>query len=546
LRASAPTKAHLILTTALAYGNGSLHLGHALEAVLADAFARHRKAWGQSVIFLGADDNHGTATELRAAQEGLSPNVLVHNVGIANRADYQALGIAFTVYHRTHSPENAALCTDVFHRLRDKGLILRQPVTQLFDPEAGRFLDDRRVRGTCPSCGATNQPAGGCICGAIHTANELHNPVSVISGTTPVLRTADHLFLNIDPIADSIRTWIEQGGLAPAAATILRPWTHGDGTVSFRIRPWCITRVAPYFGFPVPGEDRLRFYVWFDAPLGYLAALDHHAGTQVTLPTPIGSRWRALWNDPSTEIVQVIGKDIIAFHGLFWPALLHAADARLPDRIHAHGFLSRNGTKLSKSIGSVPTLSEALARLPSDTLRLSLAAQAGPGLLDGDLHDDSFTTLHNGLLVGKIANIALRLRPFSARINDRLADTLPDPDAYQRVLDLASEAIDAYDAFDTAKVVRLVALIADEANAIIARDKPWQEDQAYALQATLTQALCLLRVIALLLAPLTPTFATRLLAIFPPSPLTWESLTQPPLGAIITLPPHLLDRLPPS
>lgn len=540
LRATAPTEPRLILTTALAYANARLHLGHALEAVLADAFARSRKAWGQDVTFLGADDNHGTATELRAAAEGTTPEALSDAVATLNKADYAALDIGFSTYHRTHGPENEGVCTEVFGALHRKGLLVPRTTPQLYDPVAGRFLDDRRVRGTCPSCARPDQPAGGCPCGVPHEATELLDPVSVLSGATPVLRDAEHLHLDVDRVGDGVRAWIDGGGVGPSVAAKLRSWTHGDGEDGFSIRPWCITRKGPYFGFQVPGEEDLFFYVWFDAPLGYLAALAHHIARTHAPDTD----WRTAWNDPDTEVVQVIGKDIVAFHGLFWPALLEGADLRLPTRVHAHGFLTCDGAKLSKSAGTAPTLAAELARLPVDTLRLGLAAQAGFDITDGDLKDGTFASLHNGFLVGKVANIALRLRPLLVPLGNRLADALPDPVGYQEVLDEASEAIAAYDAFDTAKVVRAAAALADRANGLIAHAQPWKEPDAERVRDVATQALAILRVVAVVLAPITPRFAESILRIFPDADHGWTSLKRPPLGCTVDIPERLLERLP--
>lgn len=612
LHAAAPAQPRLILTTALAYSNARLHLGHALEALLADAFARHRRGWGQDVVFLGGDDNHGTATELRAQARGTTPEALVDEVYALNRADYAALGIGFSLYHRTHSAENAAIVAEAYARLRAQGRVLRITSPRLYDVAAGRFLEDRRVRGTCPSCKRPDQPGGSCTCGATNEAIDLLDPVSVLSGTTPEVREAEHLHLDVDASGERIRGWLDEGALAPGVAAKLRAWTHptrhatdasdtphGAGQTpkdhvshsphAGRIRPWCITRSGPTFGLPVPDEDNLFFYVWFDAPLGYLAALDAYAGqghgdgpsraapgnataAPTTSPTPNlpGQRWRHLWDDPSHEIVQVIGKDIVAFHGVFWPALLDGLDARLPDRVHAHGFLTRGGEKLSKSSGTAPTLESVLTTLPADAVRLGLAARAGVGTSDGDLEEGVFAALHEGLLVGKIANAAQRLRPFLDRIGGRLAQSLPDPRAYQEALDTAAEAIAAYEAFDTAKVVRIVSALADRVNAGIAADTPWKTTDTEALRASLTQAFALLRVVATVLAPITPGFSTRLLGCLQPpqddapgsttghgedgidraghtdGPYpqpAWAALAAPPLGWRVEVPHRLLERI---
>jgi len=652
LHAAAPAHPCLILTTALAYSNARLHLGHALEALLADAFARHRRAWGQDVVFLGGDDNHGTATELRAQARGTTPEALVEEVYTHNTADYAALGIGFSLYHRTHSAENAAVVAEAYARLRAQGRVLRITSPRLYDAAAGRFLEDRRVRGTCPSCGRHDQHGGGCTCGATVDAVDLLDPVSVLTGTRPEIRDAEHLHLDVDASGDRIRGWLAQGAVAAGVAAKLRAWTHASIDVSnaphgaqhlpasthnatptlahtaapdpteptptephtHRIRPWCITRSGPTFGFPVPGEQDLFFYVWFDAPLGYLAALDAYAaqhqdgwsanrssdpaqdgtdpgrGHGHPAPSLPGQHWRRLWDDPSHEIVQVVGKDIVAFHGVFWPALLDGLDARLPDRVHAHGFLTRGGEKLSKSSGTAPTLESVLAALPADAVRLGLAARAGVGTSDGDLEEGVFAALHDGLLVGKIANAAQRLRPFLARVDGRLADRLPDPAAYQDALDEAAQAIAAYEAFDTAKAVRVAAALADRINAGIAADAPWTATDTEALRATLTQAFALLRVVATVLAPITTGFSARLLgclhaprdgatgsapqedtggvprdaaegttkvvtgcgddgaALATPTggilpPPAWGALTTPPLGWHVEVPHRLLERI---
>lgn len=525
-------KSRLVMTTALPYANGDLHIGHGSEAIQADIFARYRRLAGQEVIFVCADDCHGTAVELLAASQSKSPERVLQEVGARHRADFARAKISFDAYHSTHSSENEAIAFAFFDELKRGGHLQRKTVPQLYDAQAGRFLDDRRVRGTCPDCGRKDQYGDACECGATYDAIQLVDPVSTLTGARPQVQDAEHLFLKIEAFAAEIRAWLASGAVQKEVRAKLLEWLD-EG-----LRDWCITRSGPYFGIPVPGEPGLFFYVWLDAPIGYLSAIQHYLQEQQSKKS-----WADIWSDEDTETLHFIGKDIINFHGLFWPALLCGAHIQLPDRLHAHGFVTVGGHKMSKSRGNSVTLAQLLDQLDADALRYAIAARMGDGITDFNIDALGVAEKVNSDLVGKIANIASRLRPIIAMSDNLLSDSLPDSDLFDQALALAGEALACFESVNTAAAVRSIVSLADLTNEYIDGEAPWTVEDPDKRRAICTQALAQFRLIAALIQPICPGLAGRCLAVFGLSKLGWDELGVPPTGQKIIIPPRLFDRI---
>lgn len=479
---------HLI-TIALPYSNGDLHIGHLLEAVEGDVFARRQKQRAKpddETLFVCADDQHGSAITIRAEKEGISPEELIGRLRAAHVQDFNGFHVEFDHYHATHSEENRALCELVYGRLKDAGLIYKAPVTQLFDESAGVFLADRLVKGGCPSCQAPDQHGDNCEkCGAIYGALELLNPVSQVSGVAPQPRVSDHVFFKLsDPEVQSFcRAWAaEPGRLAPEARNKLAEWLESD------LRDWDISRDGPYFGFEIPGETNKFFYVWVDAPLGYLASATALLASQGR-PKAIGDIV-----DPSSDwqITHVIGKDILYFHALFWPALLRFSGFRTPSSIKTHGFLTFEGRKLSKSKGTLIGARQYLeAGLDPEWLRFYFFSKINGGSQDVDFSPSDFINRVDSDLVGKYANIASRLSPFfSGSLDSVVSVDCSGHPLVRYALSLEQDIDDAFDELDFAKACRLIFSIADEANKLISEAKPWLLAKDPALLGELARVAC--------------------------------------------------------
>jgi methionyl-tRNA synthetase len=528
----------LIQTCALAYANGDLHAGHLVEAIQADAFARHRRARGDDVLFLGADDCHGTPAEIYAASLGLTPEAMIEVVGRAHRADYERFDIGFTAYHKTDSEENHRLCTYVFERMLSGGHIARKEKEQLFDAPAGRFLSDRHVKGSCPFCGSAEQYGDHCeVCGASYEAVELVSPRSTFSGTAPILRKSEHLYFQLEPFREHLLAWIEAGGVHPSVAAKLKEWFDAG------LDDWCISRDGPYFGFPIPGEPGKYFYVWVDAPLGYIAALEHH------LAEKREETWLDHWAEgSSTEIIHFIGKDITSFHGIFWPAMLKAAGCRPPTRVHAHGFLTVNGAKMSKSRGTFVLAREIADRIDSDAFRYDVLSRLGPGIGDIDFSPTALVDKVNADLVGKFANIATRLRPLLHKASGGiLSDQLDDLKGYEELLGQAELVLADFESHDTAAAIRRIGTMAVAVNRTIDDAAPWVIEDQRIVRQICTRALIHFRAIMILLQPIVPRLAHKSLTVFGPlavgQQLPWASLRDMPLGQQVAIPERIRERL---
>ena len=409
-------KRRILVTAALPYANGPIHLGHMLEYIQTDIWARFQRARGHEVWFAWADDAHGTPIMLQAEKESISPEQLIDRMHAEHLRDFEDFGLSHDNFSSTHTEANQGLVERIWQRLNERGAVRTRTIEQFYDPDRGMFLPDRFIRGNCPRCGAADQYGDSCeVCGATYDPTELVEPRSVISGARPVVRETEHFFVALEDFRDSLAAWVRSGALQDEVANKLEEW-FGD-----RLRDWDVTRDSPYFGFPIPGNPDKYFYVWLDAPVGYLASfaeICQREGLDF-------EQWMA--PDTETEMHHFIGKDIIYFHCLFWPAMLEGAGLRRPTAVHAHGFLTVNGAKMSKSRGTFIKARTWLDHLHPDPLRYYFAAKLGSGLADIDLNLDDFRARVNADLVGKLVNIASRSAGFIHRLGQgRLGPALPD------------------------------------------------------------------------------------------------------------------------
>jgi methionyl-tRNA synthetase len=530
----------ILVTSALPYANGPTHLGGMTEMVQTDIWVRAMKLAGHDCLYVCADDTHGTPIMLQAAAEGITPESLIERVGAERRSDFAAFSIGFDNYYTTHSEENRRLTVRMYEALSKAGHITRRSVRQAYDEKAGMFLPDRYVKGTCPRCRTPDQYGDSCEnCGATYSPHELIDPVSAISGTRPVLRDSEHIFFKLGDFEPWLRKWTRSGTLQTAVANKLDEWFEAG------LRDWDVSRDAPYFGFEIPDAPGKYFYVWLDAPVGYMASFENLCKRR-------GLAFDDYWKPDSTaELHHFIGKDILYFHTLFWPATLEGAGFRKPTAVHAHGFLTVNGEKMSKSRGTFLTASQYLAVLPPDYFRYFLAAKLGAGLDDIDLNLDEFATRINAELVGKLVNIASRCASFIHRGHGgRLAAALPDPALYREFVDAGVSIAKAWESLEYAAAVREIMLLADRANLYIDRHKPWlaAKDPARAgeVQAVCTQGLNLFRVLMVYLKPVLPIIAARA-EDFLGSPIArWKDVETPLLGAPIAEYRPLATRVDPA
>ena len=530
----------ILVTSALPYANGAPHLGHIVEYVQTDIWVRFQRLRGHDCLYVCASDAHGTPIMLKARQEGVTPEALIERFGAVQRRDFADFGISFDNFHTTHSPENREVTETIYRRLVEGGHIRRETIRQAYDEQAQMFLPDRYVRGTCPRCGALDQYGDSCeSCGATYTPADLLNPVSVVSGTPPVQRDSEHLFFRLGRFEQWLREWTGSGRLQAAVTAKLDEW-FGAG-----LRDWDISRDAPYFGFEIPGEQGKFFYVWLDAPIGYLGSFLHYC-------RHTGLDFDRYWKPGSeAEVYHFIGKDIVYFHTLFWPAVLHGAGYRPPTAVFAHGFLTVNGQKMSKSRGTFITARAWLDHLPAEYLRYFYASRLGPGVDDLDLNLEEFAGKVNSDLVGKLVNIASRCAGFITRGSDgRLADGLPEPGLQAEFVAAADSLAEAYEGRDLARVVREVMQLADRANLYIDQRKPWlmAKDPARAaeVQGVCTQGLNLFRLLVLYLKPIVPQLAGAAERFLGLPDQAWADAARPLLGSRISAYEPLATRVDPA
>ncbi|MDH1213627.1 methionine--tRNA ligase [Pseudomonas chengduensis] len=512
----------ILVTSALPYANGSIHLGHMLEYVQTDMWVRYQKLRGNQAIYVCADDAHGSAIMLRAEKEGITPEQLIANVQAEHTADFADFGVDFDNYHSTHSEENRELSAAIYLALRDKGHIATRAVTQYFDPEKGMFLADRFIKGTCPKCGTEDQYGDNCEkCGATYSPTELKNPRSAISGAVPVLKESQHFFFKLPDFEAMLKQWTRSGSLQEAVANKIAEWLDGG------LQEWDISRDAPYFGFEIPDEPGKYFYVWLDAPIGYMASFKNLCSKRPELD------FDAFWGKDSTaELYHFIGKDIVNFHALFWPAMLEGAGYRKPTAVNVHGYLTVNGQKMSKSRGTFIKARTYLDHLNPEYLRYYYASKLGRGVDDLDLNLDDFVQKVNSDLVGKVVNIASRCAGFIHKGNDGLLVAAnPEPELWDAFQAAAPSIAEAYEARDFSRAMREIMALADRANAWIADKAPWALNKVEGKQAEV-QEICalginLFRQLVIMLKPVLPKLAADAEAFLNVKPQTWADLSLP-------------------
>ncbi|QKZ06383.1 methionine--tRNA ligase [Pseudomonas eucalypticola] len=507
----------ILVTSALPYANGSIHLGHMVEYIQTDMWVRFQKHRGNQCTYVCADDAHGSAIMLRAEKEGITPEQLIANVQVEHSTDFADFLVEFDNFHSTHSQENRELSSQIYLKLRDAGHISQRSVTQYFDPDKQMFLADRFIKGTCPKCAAEDQYGDNCEkCGATYAPTELKNPKSAISGATPVLRDSQHFFFKLPDFQDMLKAWTRSGTLQDAVANKLAEWLDSG------LQEWDISRDAPYFGFEIPGEPGKYFYVWLDAPIGYMASFKNLCARRPELD------FDAYWGKDSTaELYHFIGKDIINFHALFWPAMLEGAGSRKPTAVNVHGYLTVNGQKMSKSRGTFVKARTYLDHLSPEYLRYYYASKLGRGVDDMDLNLDDFVQKVNSDLVGKVVNIASRCAGFIHKGNAgvMVAENAA-PELTDAFLAAAPSIAEAYEARDFARAMREIMALADRANAFIAEKAPWalakQEGKQAEVQAVCALGVNLFRQLVIFLKPVLPKLAADAEAFLNVAPLTWD------------------------
>ncbi len=533
----------ILVTSALPYANGPIHLGHLVEYIQTDVWVRFQRLQGHECYYVCADDAHGTPIMLRAQADGVTPEQLIERIGAEHRADFADFHIRFDNYYTTHSVENREFAEYIYNRLNEGGHIAVRTIKQAFDPVKQLFLPDRFIRGECPRCGSADQYGDNCeVCGATYSPTDLKNPVSALSGAAPVERESEHFFFKLADFEPMLRSWTDSGRLQPEVQNKLREWFEAG------LQDWDISRDAPYFGFEIPGHPGKYFYVWLDAPIGYMASFEN-------LCARTGLIFSDFWSADSTaELYHFIGKDILYFHALFWPAMLAGAGFRTPSAIFAHGFLTVNGQKMSKSRGTFVTARTYLDHLDPEYLRYYLAAKLNNRVEDLDLNLEDFVLRVNADLVGKLVNIASRCAGFiGKRFGSVLAERVLDEGLYRRFVEAGGDIAAAYEDREYSRAVREIMALADEANQFINEQRPWdvakQHGQDERLQEICSLGLNLFRVLITYLGPILPVTAGRAEAFLRcpvVEPGSWRACATPLTGHTIGPFQHLLRRVEPS
>ncbi len=530
------TKRKILVTSALPYANGPIHLGHLVEYIQTDIWARFQRLQGHGCYYVCADDAHGTPIMLRARQDGIEPEQLIAAVQKEHEADFDDFLIDFDNYYSTHSEENRELASEIYLKLRDAGHIATRTISQSYDPEAEMFLPDRFIKGRCPKCGAEDQYGDNCeVCGSTYAPTELINPVSAISGAIPVEKDSEQYFFKLSDFADMLQTWMREGHVQPEIANKLDEWFE-EG-----LQDWDISRNAPYWGFEIPGAPGKFFYVWMDAPIGYMASFKN-------LCDRTGISFDEYWHsDADTELYHFIGKDIARFHTLFWPAVLHGANFRKPSAVYCHGFLTVNGQKMSKSRGTYIKARTYLDNLKPEYLRYYYAAKLSSGVDDIDLNLEDFMQRVNSDLVGKVVNIASRCAGFiNKRFDNQLSASLPDSGLYNELVNAGESIANEFENREYSKAVREIMTLADKANVFIDNNKPWvlikEQGKEAEVQAICTQGINLFRVLMTYLKPILPHTALKS-EEFLNSELQWHTLSEPLLAHSINKFKPLMTRI---
>jgi len=511
----------ILVTSALPYANGHLHLGHLVEHIQTDIWVRTQKMLKHNCISICGDDAHGTPIMLKAEQLGITPEALTAEMQQSHEQDFKAFNIAYDSYHTTHSPENEAFATSIYAKLKSRGDIITKTIMQAYDPLKNMFLPDRYVKGTCPKCNALDQYGDSCeACGATYSTTDLLNPVSAISGATPIQKESEHYFFDLPRYEDLLKEWTRKGHLQIEVANKLDEW------FSAGLKQWDISRDAPYFGFKIPETTDKYFYVWLDAPIGYMASFKKYCNEN-------NVNFDEFWNkDSTTELYHFVGKDIVYFHALFWPAILAGSDHRLPTAIFTHGFLTVNGLKMSKSRGTFIEARSYIKHLNPEYLRYYFAAKLNGRVDDLDLNFDDFINRVNSDLIGKVVNIASRCAGFiNKSFDNQLSSTLCEQDLYTNILNMKEDIIDAYIKLDYARAIRMIMEASDKINQYIDSAKPWvlarDPEQITKVQDICTMGINLFRLLITYLKPVLPQMASASENFLNCEPLMWSSIDKP-------------------
>ena len=528
----------ILVTSALPYANGPIHIGHLVEYIQTDIWVRFQKMRGNRCVYICADDTHGTAIMIRARKEGRSEEALIGDMSEAHQRDFSGFGIQFDHYGSTNSDANREICAEFWQSLRDADLITERSIEQLFDPEAETFLADRFVRGTCPTCGRTDQAGDNCTCGATYNPTDLIDPKSTLSGATPILRESNHLFVQLEKLHAFLNDWVEtSGALQSEVANYLKGHFLAE-----ELRDWDISRPAPYFGFEIPDSPGNYWYVWFDAPIGYIASTREWCETN-------GEQLADWWRDPDCEIHHFIGKDITYFHTLFWPGMLNTAKYSMPTKVHIHGFLNVDGKKMSKRDGTLVAAETYLKYANPSCLRYFYATKLTSRVEDLDLGVEEFTEKVNSDLVGKVVNLASRVGKFANKTG--LSETYPDDGGLFTAAAAAGDEIaEAYEANEYAKAMRKIMELADAANPFVEHAKPWEmkkdEQRTDELRDTCTVALNLFRQLAVYLSPVLPELAVKCGELFGEEITSWDQSKKPLVGSPVSKFKRMMDRVQPE
>ncbi len=535
---SSPTR-QIVVTSALPYANGPLHIGHMLEYVQTDIWARFQKLRGHECIYVCADDAHGTPIMLRAQAEGITPEALIERMHGEHLQDFTDFGVCFDNYYSTHSPENRYFAELIYTRLRDAGHIRTQTISQAYDPKAEMFLPDRFIKGDCPNCGAAGQYGDNCEnCGATYSPTDLKNAVSVVSGEPPIEKESEQYFFKLEDFEDMLKQWVRSGHVQTEIANKLNEWLD-EG-----LKDWDISRNAPYWGFEIPDAPGKYFYVWLDAPIGYMASFKNWCETS-------GHDFDYYWSqDSSAELYHFIGKDIARFHTLFWPAMLHGAGFRKPTAVYCHGFLTVDGQKMSKSRGTFIMARTYLDHLNPEYLRYYFAAKLGPGVDDIDLNLEDFSTRVNADLVGKLVNIASRCAGFiNKRFEGKLAPTLSSSGISDTIVAGAAAIADYYDGREYGKAMRDIMALADRVNQYIDEKQPWVAIKDEARHAEVHDVCSIglnaFRQLVILLKPVLPRLAAQAEEFLAVGELAWADLEHDLLNHAINRFKPLMTRIEP-
>ena len=526
----------MLVTCALPYANGAIHLGHMLEHIQADIWVRFQRMRGHEVHFVCADDAHGTPIMLNAAKQGITPEQLIEKAKTDHVADFKGFNISFDNYHSTHSEENRELTTAMYKKLKENGFIKSRVISQLFDPEKQMFLPDRFVKGTCPKCKAEDQYGDNCeVCASTYSPMDLINPRSVVSGATPIVKESEHFFFDLPAFEEMLKAWTRSGSLQSEIANKMQEWFESG------LQQWDISRDAPYFGFPIPDAENKFFYVWLDAPIGYMASFKN-------LCDRTGLDYQSFWQKDSTaELYHFIGKDIVYFHSLFWPAMLEGCEQRKPTNIFAHGYVTVDGVKMSKSRGTFIQASTYLKHIDPECLRYYYAAKLNERIEDLDLSLTDFIQRVNSDIVNKLVNLASRNVGFIAkRFEGKLATSLDDQALFAEFVAQSEQIAAHYEAREFNKAIRVIMDLCDKANKYIDDKAPWviakEEGKEAELQAVCSMGIELFRILMSYLKPVLPQLAERAEA-FLQSELRWDNIDQPLLGHSVAPFKSLFTRL---